>query len=78
MSDLQITFHKRPALFVLIFAIAIIMFVVFFVNVRAAQPYKSCLQIYEATGQFAIPRGNRLYNPALDRDNNGIACEEKP
>lgn len=74
----RVTVSKEGAAILFILLVVVVGGLVFFENVRASQPFKSCLQVYEATGRFAIPRGDHLYNPALDRDGNGIACEEKP
>lgn len=78
MSDLQVSIKKKPAFILLIIAIVTVLTLVFFANVRASQPYRTCLQLYQATGQYAVPKGSKLYVPALDRNGDGIACSEKP
>lgn len=40
---------------------------------RKGPPYSNC-QEARADGRSNIPRGDPAYNPALDRDNDGIAC----
>lgn len=77
-SSVSVTVNKKGALVLLALIVIITATSVYFVNVRASEPYHNCLQIYEATGKFAIPASSALYNPALDRNHNGIACEEKP
>lgn len=37
-------------------------------------PYKNC-SIATAHGVYNIKRSSRLYNPRLDRDHDGYACE---
>ncbi|ORW01384.1 excalibur calcium-binding domain-containing protein [Mycobacterium kyorinense] len=40
----------------------------------AGPPYKNCTEAHK-DGRYDIPRGDQAYRPALDRDNDGIACE---
>jgi hypothetical protein len=40
----------------------------------ADPPYKNCSQAH-ADGRYNIPRGDPAYQPKLDRDDDGIACE---
>lgn len=37
-------------------------------------PYANC-DAAHADGRYNIPRGDPSYNPALDRDGDGIACD---
>lgn len=37
-------------------------------------PYSNCVEAH-ADGRYNIPRGDPAYNPALDRDGDGIACD---
>jgi Excalibur calcium-binding domain len=37
-------------------------------------PYTDCNEAH-ADGRYNIPRGDPEYRPALDPDNDGIACE---
>jgi hypothetical protein len=41
---------------------------------NAGGPYANCKQAH-ADGRYNIPKGDPDYRPALDRDNDGIACE---
>lgn len=40
---------------------------------RKGPPYSNCADA-RADGRSNIPRGDPAYNPALDRDGDGIAC----
>ncbi|GBE67952.1 hypothetical protein MFM001_44140 [Mycobacterium sp. MFM001] len=40
----------------------------------AGPPYKNCTEAHN-DGRYYIPRGDQAYRPALDRDNDGVACE---
>jgi hypothetical protein len=37
-------------------------------------PYSNCEEAH-ADGRYNIPQGDPAYNPALDRDGDGIACD---
>jgi hypothetical protein len=41
---------------------------------RKGPPYSDC-EAAHADGRYNIPRGDPAYNPALDRDDDGIACD---
>jgi Excalibur calcium-binding domain len=41
---------------------------------RKGPPYSNCDEAH-ADGRYNIPRGDPAYNPALDRDGDGIACD---
>jgi hypothetical protein len=41
---------------------------------HADPPYKNCTAARQ-DGRSNIPRGDAAYQPKLDRDNDGIACE---
>lgn len=41
---------------------------------RKGPPYANC-DAAHADGRYNIPRGDPAYNPALDRDGDGIACD---
>lgn len=61
-----------------IFLIILLAFVivVFWIGRSSAnQPLYSCTQAY-AEGIHDIKRGSPLYRPQLDRDKDGVACEE--
>lgn len=46
-----------------------------FINVQASKPYANCSELFRATGRKDIPLGDSLYNPAMDRNHNGVSCE---
>lgn len=39
-----------------------------------AGPYKNCTEAHK-DGRYNIPKNDPAYQPKLDRDNDGIACE---
>ncbi|OBJ24839.1 excalibur calcium-binding domain-containing protein [Mycobacterium colombiense] len=41
---------------------------------QAAPSYKNCTEAHK-NGRYNIPKGDPAYQPKLDRDNDGIACE---
>lgn len=41
---------------------------------QADRPYRNCTEARK-DGRSNIPRGDPAYQPKLDRDNDGIACE---
>ncbi|OBA60810.1 calcium-binding protein [Mycobacterium sp. 1100029.7] len=41
---------------------------------QADPPYANC-KAAAKDGRYNIPRGDPAYQPKLDRDNDGIACE---
>lgn len=41
---------------------------------QADPPYANCTQAHR-DGRYNIPKGDPAYQPKLDRDNDGIACE---
>ncbi|MGD1172158.1 excalibur calcium-binding domain-containing protein [Mycobacterium seoulense] len=41
---------------------------------QAGPPYKNCTEAHK-DGRYNIPRGDPAYQPKLDRDDDGIACE---
>lgn len=59
--------------FFIIMALLLTLF--FFINVKADEPWTNCSQIYAATGRKDILKGDKLYNPAMDRDKDGRSCE---
>jgi Excalibur calcium-binding domain len=40
----------------------------------ASGPYRNCTEAHK-DGRYNIPKGDSDYQPKLDRDNDGIACE---
>ena len=40
----------------------------------ASGPYRNCTEAHR-DGRYNIPKGDPDYQPKLDRDNDGIACE---
>lgn len=40
----------------------------------ASGPYRNCTQAHRG-GRYDVPKGDPDYQPKLDRDNDGIACE---
>jgi Excalibur calcium-binding domain len=44
--------------------------------VASASPYKTCKEAAH-DGVFNIPKGDPNYDPGLDRDGDGVACEKK-
>lgn len=40
----------------------------------ASGPYRNCTAAHQ-DGRYNIPKGDPDYQPKLDRDNDGIACE---
>ena len=40
----------------------------------ASGPYRNCTEAHR-DGRYNIPKGDPAYQPKLDRDNDGIACE---
>ena len=40
----------------------------------ASGPYRNCTEAHR-DGRYNIPKGDSDYQPKLDRDNDGIACE---
>lgn len=71
LPSLKIT--KRG--FALMGIIIVLLILYFFVSVKAGEAYQNCTQILQATGRTHIARGDKLYNPAMDRNHNQIACE---
>lgn len=43
-------------------------------TLTSAPPYESCIDA-SVDGRFNIPQGDLDYQPSLDPDGNGIACE---
>ncbi|WP_082965961.1 excalibur calcium-binding domain-containing protein [Mycobacterium kubicae] len=43
-------------------------------SAQADPPYANCTQAHK-DGRYNIPKGDPAYQPKLDRDNDGIACE---
>jgi hypothetical protein len=41
---------------------------------QAGPPYANCTEAHK-DGRYNIPKGDPAYQPKLDRDNDGIACE---
>lgn len=44
---------------------------------EAAQPFKNCTEAYDA-GYSNIPKGDAHYGRHLDRDNDGVGCDNPP
>ncbi|MDM2419347.1 excalibur calcium-binding domain-containing protein [Mycobacteroides abscessus] len=44
---------------------------------QADPPYKNCTEAHK-DGVYNIKKGDPGYEPRLDRDGDGIACEPKP
>jgi hypothetical protein len=40
----------------------------------ASGPYRNCTEAHR-DGRYNIPKGDPDYQPKLDRDNDGLACE---
>ncbi|MGN6334567.1 excalibur calcium-binding domain-containing protein [Mycobacterium sp.] len=40
----------------------------------ASGPYRNCTEAHK-DGRYSIPKGDPDYQPKLDRDNDGLACE---
>lgn len=60
---------------VLVFAVsALTAFLLTLPAAVAAQPYDTCDEA-RAAGQSNIPRGDAAYDPSLDGDGDGVACE---
>lgn len=65
---------KHPLLvFILIIGLLYLIFTVV-IDAKAEQPFLSCAQA-KASGHSNIPETDDHYNPQLDRDHDGIACE---
>jgi hypothetical protein len=41
---------------------------------HAGPPYANCTEAHR-DGRYNIPKGDPAYQPKLNRDNDGIACE---
>jgi len=46
-------------------------------RVVAGPPYRNCSEAH-ADGRYDIPSDDPAYEPKLDRDGDGYACEPKP
>lgn len=66
---------QNPKRLFIILGIMVTVFVLFWtVNIKAQHPFLSCAEA-KAEGFSNIPRTSPYYNPHLDRDKDGIACE---
>lgn len=72
----SVRMHKKASLLGLCFLLVLVLLFVWYANVRATQTYSTCAEIKVYTGRAYIPRGDPLYNPALDRNHDGVACQE--
>ncbi len=43
-------------------------------SAQAGPPYKNCTEAHK-DGRYDIPKDDPAYQPKLDRDKDGIACE---
>lgn len=73
MTYVQI--HKGKSL-ILLSLVVISLCVMVLIRLRpvGSAVFGSCTQARKA-GYSSIPKSNHLYNPALDRNHNGYACE---
>lgn len=71
----RITVHKRATLIILFVLVGAGLLLVWYANVKATEPFSNCTQLKAALGHGGIPRSSPYYNPALDRDHDGVACE---
>lgn len=76
----SIEISKKNGLIIGIIIALLILFL--FINVKAGESYRTCGEIYAATGRKDIPKGDKLYNPAMDREvvnhkvvGDGFSCE---
>lgn len=76
--------QERSKTFIIILAMILLLLLALqlFVNVKAGESYRTCGEIYAATGRKDIPKGDKLYNPAMDREvvnhkvvGDGFSCE---
>lgn len=58
----------------LIMVLVVLFALLWLVNTQANRPYLSCAEA-KADGRSHIPKGDQTYNPQLDRDADGLACE---
>lgn len=73
MSDLKLTITK-PGLILL--SILMGLLVVFYVvNAKADVGFDNCTELKAAAHRSSIPKGDKLYNPAMDRDHDNVSCE---
>lgn len=73
MTYIQI--HKGKSLILLaLLLIALCVVVLLHIRPGGMAVFSTCAQAKSA-GYSNIPKGNHFYNPALDRDKDGIACE---
>lgn len=72
--------HRKSLVIIGVIFALLILFL--FINVKAGESYRTCDEIYAATGRKSIPKGDKLYNPAMDREivnhketGDGFSCE---
>lgn len=64
----------KTGLAIVVFII-VILIMLLIVDVKANPPYANCSEIFKATGRHDIPKGDKLYNPIMDKNKNNVACE---
>lgn len=72
MQNTKIEVSKPGMLFISLIIGAI--FLVWYANTRATEGFHTCTELKAATGRSSIPLGDNLYNPAMDRNHDKIAC----
>lgn len=75
MGQVSYSITKNKLLIAMVITALIITVLFWFINVKAIEPWTNCAQIYASTGRKDITKGDKLYNPAMDRNKNGISCE---
>lgn len=74
MKDIHLTITRRTTF---IFILVLFLLALFWiVNVKASPTYHTCRDLYRVTGRDNIPKGDSLYNAAMDRDKDNVACDE--
>lgn len=73
MTYIQI--HKgKSIILVSVLVIALCVMVLIHLKPLGSSVFGSCFQA-KKSGYSNIPKSNHLYNPALDRDHDNVACE---